>query len=70
MRLKPSEGFGTICTALDAGHMISAKFEKLQRFEQYGLWLEVYPGDDKQHYDIKYVEVMVTETQLLLASQV
>ena len=63
MRLKPREGFGTIYTALDAGHMISAKFSTLRRLEQNGLWLEVYRGDDKEHYDIKYVEVTVTETQ-------
>ena len=63
MRLKPREGFGTIYTALDAGHMISAKFSTLRRLEQNGLWLEVYRGDDEEHYDIKYVEVTVTETQ-------
>jgi hypothetical protein len=43
--------------------MISAKYRRLQRLEQNGLWLEVYRGDDKEHYDIKYVEVTVTETQ-------
>ena len=63
MRLKPTEGFGTIYTALDAGHMISAKFQSLERLEQNGLWLEVYRGDDKEHYDIKYVEVTVTEIE-------
>lgn len=62
MRLKPREGFGTIYTALDAGHMISAKFQELEKLDDNGLWLEVYRGDDKEHYDINYVEVTVTET--------
>ena len=59
MRLKPLEGFGTIYTALDAGHMISATFQELGRLKRNGLWLEVYRGDDKEHYDINYVEVTV-----------
>ena len=61
MRLKPTEGFGTCYTALDAGHMISASFRKLDPAHK-GLWLEVYRGDDKEHYDINFVEVTVTET--------
>ena len=62
MRLKPTDGFGTIYTALDAGHNMSAKFQSLQRLKQNGLLMEVYRGDAKEHYDIEYVEVTVTET--------
>ena len=63
MRLKPSEGFGTIYTALDVGHNMSTKFQVLQNLKQNGLFMEVYRGDAKEHYDIEYVEVTVTETQ-------
>ena len=62
MRLKPSDGFGTIYTALDAGHNMSAKFRSLQRLKQNGLLMEVYRGDAKEHYDIEYIEVTITDT--------
>lgn len=62
MRLKPTEGFGTIYTALDAGHNMPAKFQALQQLKQNGLFMEVYRGDAKEHYDIEYVEVTVIET--------
>ena len=61
MRLKPTEGFGICYTALNAGHMISATFQGLDPSRK-GLLLEVYRGDDKEHYDIRFVEVTVTST--------
>ena len=41
---------------------IDISVKSLQLLKQNGLLMEVYPGDTKEHYDIEYVEVMVTET--------